>query len=503
MRYSAVVMALAVLICSFQIGHAKIIHVPADSSTIQGGINGAVDGDTVLVATGHYYERISFYGKGILVTSNFIFDNDTTTIDSTIIDADTLVLGVTDKGSVVTFPWDSDSTSVINGFTLQNGIGTLGFRGRYGGGIYCIIYSSPKISNNRITHNSADFGGGICCYYSGPLIINNLISYNSDGGILCWGTEGAGVIKNNIITFNSGYIGGGVSCYHHSSPLINNNTIANNYASGEGGGISCTDHSSPLIKSNTISNNYAVYYGGGLSCWQSSPTINNNRMAGNSARGGGAIFCSIDCMAYILGNVIAGNSASSGGGGIDCDWNASPVITNNIICNSPVGEGIHSIDEAWPTVSFNDLWNNADGDFIGGQPGVGDTTWGKNFNHTPCDSFYNIIRDPMFADTVSYALLCSSACIDAGDSTFEVPDSGGRRIDMGFYEYPYVMGDTNQDGEATISDLVHLINYIFLRGPCPCPRGKGDVNCNGYVDISGAVYLANYLFRNGPEPGCF
>ena len=72
----------------FQSSNAKIIHVPNDSSTIQAGINGASGGDTVLVSKGLYYERINFLGKGILVASNFIFDQDTNTIDSTIIDAD-------------------------------------------------------------------------------------------------------------------------------------------------------------------------------------------------------------------------------------------------------------------------------------------------------------------------------------------------------------------------------------------------------------------------------
>ncbi|MCD6161484.1 MAG: hypothetical protein J7K40_03605 [candidate division Zixibacteria bacterium] len=72
-----------------------------------------------------------------------MLDGDTMHIQNTIIDADTLVLGVADTRSVVCFLNEEDSTSVLQGFTIQNGIGTNAFlQPRYGGEIFC-YYSNP------------------------------------------------------------------------------------------------------------------------------------------------------------------------------------------------------------------------------------------------------------------------------------------------------------------------------------------------------------------------
>ena len=50
-------------------GMPATIHVPAQYSTIQQGIDAATLGDTVLVAPGTYVENIDFIGKGITVGS--------------------------------------------------------------------------------------------------------------------------------------------------------------------------------------------------------------------------------------------------------------------------------------------------------------------------------------------------------------------------------------------------------------------------------------------------
>jgi len=111
---------------------ADIINVPADQPSIQEGIDVAIEGDTILVASGTFVENINFSGKNITVASHYLITQDTSFISQTIIDGDSLT-------SVVTFENGEDSTAVLIGFTITNGAGTelnWPWGGTCGGGLY-------------------------------------------------------------------------------------------------------------------------------------------------------------------------------------------------------------------------------------------------------------------------------------------------------------------------------------------------------------------------------
>jgi plastocyanin len=65
-------------------------------------------------------------------------------------------------------------------------------------------------------------------------------------------------------------------------------------------------------------------------------------------------------------------------------------------------------------------------------------------------------------------------------------------------------GNVNDDagGSVDLSDLIYLVNYLFLGGPSPaCPASanvNGDAGCS--VDLSDLIFLVNYLFLGGPPP---
>lgn len=149
------------------------IYVPDDYVTIQGAIDASASGDIVIVRPGTYVENIDFVGKTITVQSE-------QGAASTVIDGN-------QAGSVVTI---QNSGSKLDGFTITNGSGTF-YSSKYyrGGGIYCSYGSSATISNNRITGNMADSGGGICCsseWFTPTIerctIVGNLANY---GGAMC------------------------------------------------------------------------------------------------------------------------------------------------------------------------------------------------------------------------------------------------------------------------------------------------------------------------------
>jgi len=201
-----------------------------DFTTISAGITAAVNGDTILVYPGIYYERINYQGKNITITSFYDGDQyDESYIANTVIDGN-------QEGTVVIFNSNETRNAVLNGFTIRNGLGEFHINSlsTCGGGIY-IRHASPTISNCRIKNNRAYVGGGISLVTSGsPLLKGNVISDNHS---VSYGGLTAGVGTNiefcseslNSIYLNYGgmmtdlFLGG----TEQTSVIIDTMTVAN------------------------------------------------------------------------------------------------------------------------------------------------------------------------------------------------------------------------------------------------------------------------------------
>ena len=56
-----------------------------------------------------------------------------------------------------------------------------------------------------------------------------------------------------------------------------------------------------------------------------------------------------------------------------------------------------------------------------------------------------------------------------------------------------VTGDTNNDNELNVSDVVGIANYVMGETPGIFNQANADINGNGTVDVSDVVKLANII----------
>ena len=404
--------AIAAVVLSIDTANSQsTIQVPTNFSTIQSAINAASNGDTVLVAPGTYVENINFNGKAITLASS-------SGPAVTIIDGN-------HNGTVVTFNHSETPSSVLSGFTIQNGFQNGGF----GAGI-AITSASPTISANVITGNHAAGANGIYVNAGSPLIINNTIANNDQAGAGSSGLGGGGIAVSGTDT-------------SPGNPQIINNTIANNSVAGggDGGGISVTYFSGPLIQGNLVRANSAYNNGGGISLNSyNSPVASDNLLVNNKAGGGGSggglsVFARSGATVSVVNNTIAGNSAADGSSGIFTTGIAQyAVLTNNIVVAAAGQTGV-TCNTFWssvsPVFSHNDVYSAAG------------TAWTAACDYTSNPG--NISADPLFlsAPDNEFHLSLSSPAIDAGDN-------GAANLPAKDYDNNPRISDGNSDSVAAV-----------------------------------------------------
>ncbi len=193
--------------------------------SIQGAINVAVDGDTVIVLPGSYYEEnISLMGKSVILSSRYIFDNDPSYVENTkIIDTLWYLHIYQSRNPRIICESGEGPKTVISGFSIY---GSQGVR---------IASASPTVQSNKfMCYKRAGGGAGI--------YVNNGSSRITGNHFSCW-----------LDIMGSG----GAILAEHSSLYIANNSFSNCYSPEGGGAIGLQFGDSTEIRNCLFSGNRA------------------------------------------------------------------------------------------------------------------------------------------------------------------------------------------------------------------------------------------------------
>ncbi len=505
---------------------SQIINIPADYSTIQEGIDAAVDGDTVLVQPDTYKEHLIWYSKSITLASLFLTTGDTSYIATTIIDGDT-------TGKVIDMI-DLGFDARLTGFTVINGLDTS--ENGNGGGI-AINGSFPLVTDMVISNNMAHKGAGLYCA-GGSLQLSNVTfinneSTNEGGGLNVFNSDVfivdcvfSGNLSNygGAINYNVAGMGSMMYVVDISSCLIEEN-VATSQTSGilirKAGGDAMVEvmiNGSDFVENSCVSNGALLIMGDSVNFW-----IQDSKFIGNTASNYTAAAGFVQgCSGALVNCLIASNIGSTGGGNTNTGgitlWGGVEMFLLNCTfadneatygAGMTVGPGCEAhITNCIFWGNVNDQIALVDHDGSGGIANINysDIQYGTDSVHIdPLSTLnwgeHNINNDPMFTGIGgdAFSLAAGSPCIDAGPSDttgMDLPHtdiignvrvwdgSGGgvAIIDMGPYEYgaPVWVGIPD---ELPIPYAVEMDIHLF---PNPC---QGQLNLQFELENSQRVQM--------------
>lgn len=503
-------LAAAVFLLVPELSSSQVTHVvPQDFPTIQEAIDAAINGDTVLVQSGTYVENVTFAGKALTLVSQ---DGAA----ATILDGSALTAGVA-SGSVVRFENGEGPDSVLDGFTLTNGEGTLfesfpGFPGRRGGGVFG-SGANPTIRNCRIMGNTGvtEGGGGFFTGVSGDLRLENVLveacSAADAGGLSICGPGSATLVDCRVVSNATAGLAGGVLV---GTPVV---TIsACEFVGNFGGG---SEQGGGLAVGNALS-----------SCPVSTPVVHvsDTMFESNTNLGGGAFGlsaimtferCTFRNNSGVIGAVgIEGGEASFGrcvfegnSGNIAGVFatTINPAVVSmdrcTLVDNSSLQRILFIQGGSTFECTSSIAWENDQGDLIAGG-GVATVEYSNVQGGWP--GIGNISQDPLFRDTQSgnFHLSAGSPSIDAGQRTQFDPD--GTVADQGaFFFVPvpgFSRGDANRDSIRDVADAIWILSYLFESGAAPPCFDSADTNDDGTIDVGDALGLFGFLFAGDPPP---
>lgn len=404
----------------------QVIHVPVEQTTIQSGIDVALEGDSIVVSPGTYYENINLLGKAIILKSLCGPES-------------TIITKIADGVPIITLESGEDTSTVIDGFTVQNA--------GYASGIKTLSSSAGTFQNNIIKANGQY---GIECR-SLSKVLNNKILYNGNG-IYC---ENDCIIEDNLIQSNSNI---GIYLIGINDRIIRNKIIEN---------------SQPLI----------IMYGSGH-------VIERNIISGGNS-GYAAVEMQGGCSNVTMSNntIVNNHTTSNTGAGLNLSSPSHWQIENNIIAYNTGGYGIYVTSPTQNTMKYNDVFGNQLGGYFGLVPGVGSISIdplffnlsGNDYSLTgssPCidsgDPFAPLDPDGTRADMGAlyfnqrYRIQNFYLSLPRGDSVYLAPPNqfiwhSTTDIDSGYQVFYKIFMDdnphfTSPDSSGVLSDTAYTLS---------------------------------------------